>query len=314
MITKLYEKKYGCKPPESPKQVAVGKAPGAPSAAPTGSGKKDDDISDDYDDDFDDLADVKLKSEQPSDKKEAAKKKIEDDDWDLDMKDDDWGSLDEFEPNKRNPIASSKDKAADDRAAAEKKRQNLFFGGQDDVADLDDLPEIGSNFPNKNEDKFNMVMSGSKEGGGLLASIGLKKDELQKDESLYESQEEDPHKKSNLFDNSKDRIGEQNKKADAHQSDEEDFDLGFGSSRKDKEAENKKAAKATKDDFPAPDNEAGALEAELAGMSENDDGPISDEQQQAIHEQFKLIYEQDPELRKALEKSDVASFSVAEKY
>mmetsp|Transcript_21715 Transcript_21715/g.26751 ORF Transcript_21715/g.26751 Transcript_21715/m.26751 type:complete len:107 (-) Transcript_21715:389-709(-) len=49
-------------------------------------------------------------------------------------------------------------------------------------------------------------------------------------------------------------------------------------------------------------------------MSENDDGPITDEQQQAIHEQFQLIYEKDPELRKALEKSDVASFSVAEKY
>ena len=32
-----------------------------------------------------------------------------------------------------------------------------------------------------------MVMSSSKEGGGLLASIGLKKDELNKDESLYES-------------------------------------------------------------------------------------------------------------------------------
>jgi len=75
------------------------------------------------------------------------------------------------------------------------------------VADLDDLPELGSNFPGKNEDKFNMVMGSSKEGGGLLASIGLKKDELNKDESLYESQEEDPHKKSNLFDNSKDRIG-----------------------------------------------------------------------------------------------------------
>jgi len=33
----------------------------------------------------------------------------------------------------------------------------MFFGGgnYDDVPDLDDMPEIGSNFPNKNEDKFN---------------------------------------------------------------------------------------------------------------------------------------------------------------
>ena len=80
-----------------------------------------------------------------------------------------------------------------------------------------------------------------------------------------------------------------------------------------KDANKKKEPNAeSKDDFP--DNDAAAFEAELAGMSENDDGPITDEQQQAIHEQFQLIYEKDPELRKALEKSDVASFSVAEKY
>jgi len=155
-----------------------------------------------------------------------------------------------------------------------------------------------------------MVMSSSKEGGGLLASIGLKKDELNKDESLYESQEEDPHKKSNLFDNSKDRIsGGLQLKGGDQLSDEEDFDLGFGSSRKDKDGLKKDDSK---NDFD--DNDAAAFEAELAGMSENDDGPISGEQQQAIHEQFQLLYEKDPELQKALEKSDVASFSIAEKY
>ena len=48
------------------------------------------------------------------------------------------------------PQDSSKDDAA------EKKRQNLFFGGaKDEVVDLDDLPEVGSNFMSKNEDKFN---------------------------------------------------------------------------------------------------------------------------------------------------------------
>ena len=111
--------------------------------------------------------------------------------------------------NKKSLAANKAAKPSDDKKEADKKRQNMFFGQDaDDVADLDDLPEIGSNFPGKNEDKFNMVMSSSKEGGGLLASIGLKKDELNKDESLYESQEEDPHKKSNLFDNSKDKIGD----------------------------------------------------------------------------------------------------------
>ena len=284
LITKLYEKRYGCQPPESPKQVASGAAPGAPSNLLSAAPKRDDEISDDYDDDFDDLVDDKQKAGKSSEKKEALKDKkakvdADEDDWGLDLKDDDWGDLDDFDDKKAKPVATGKDKpAAAGKTEDEKKRQNLFFGGQDDVADLDDLPEIGSNFPGKNEDKFNMVMSSSKEGGGLLASIGLKKDELNKDESLYESQEEDPHKKSNLFDNSKDRIGEQKKKAEAeNQSDDDDFDMGFGSSRKDKEAKKKTGAAGaeSKDDFP--DNDAAAFEAELAGMSENDDGPISDE-------------------------------------
>ena len=41
---------------------------------------------------------------------------------------------------------------------------------------------------------------------------------------------------------------------------------------------------------------------------------MTEEQQKAIDEQFQLIYQKDPELRKALEKSDVESFSVIEKY
>ena len=57
LITKLYEKKYGCEPPDSPKQVASGAAPGAPSnllksAKPA---KDDGSSGDDYDDDFDDV-------------------------------------------------------------------------------------------------------------------------------------------------------------------------------------------------------------------------------------------------------------------
>ena len=91
-----------------------------------------------------------------------------------------------MQDNKKGSLLA-KPKPDDAKAAAEKKRQDMFFGGPKDVDDLDNLPEIGSNFLSKNEDKFNMVMSSSKEGGGLLASIGLKKEELNKDESLYES-------------------------------------------------------------------------------------------------------------------------------
>lgn len=198
------------------------------------------------------------------------------------MKDDDWGDLDDFDndkkPNLNKPITLGKDNKADN---ANSKRQNLFFGGQDDGTDLDDIPELGGNFPGMNEDKFNKVMSSSKEGGGLLASIGLKKDELNKEESLYESQEEDPHKKSNFFDNSKDRIGDLKNKGDAaQQSDDSDIDIGFNNSPKEKDG-NKKgegAGTESKDDFP--DNDAAAFEAELAaGMSENEDGPITEEQQ-----------------------------------
>lgn len=51
MITKLYEKKYGCKPPESP---ASGSAPGAPNNHLLNK----DESCDDYDDDFDDVPDL----------------------------------------------------------------------------------------------------------------------------------------------------------------------------------------------------------------------------------------------------------------
>ena len=154
----------------------------------------------------------------------------------------------------------------------------------------------------KNEDKFNQVMSSSKEGGGLLASIGLKKGDVNKDESMVDdSQEEDPHKKSNLFDTSKDKIGGPNNARKDAESDDGDLDLGFNSSKKEKEG----ATKASKS------GAAGEFEAELAGMSDDGD---EEENHKAIHEQFQMIYNADPELRKALEKSDVASFSVEEKF
>ena len=52
----------------------------------------------------------------------------------------------------------------------------------DDLDDFDldqmDLDMVENNdFDNKNEDKFNQILSTSKENGGLLASIGLKRGE-----------------------------------------------------------------------------------------------------------------------------------------
>ena len=64
-------------------------------------------------------------------------------------------------------------------------------------------------------------MSSSKEGGGLLASIGLNKEDMKEDSMGDYDQEEDEederdlHKKSDLFDTSKDRVGAKNKKATA---------------------------------------------------------------------------------------------------
>lgn len=122
-------------------------------------------------------------------------------------------------------------------------------------------------------------MSSSKEGGGLLASIGLKKDDMDNDESIDNDSEEDPHKKSDLFDTSKDRIGAKAKggASKLEQSDEDEFDLGFDSGKKDKETASK-----------ASENKAGAgnfanEDAELAGMSD-DEGPMTQEQQKAIDE------------------------------
>lgn len=240
------------------------------------------------------------------DKKKDAEKKgknadaEEEDEWGLD---DDWGDLDDI-----------KDKSKKGGAGA--KPTTIM----DDLDDLDDLPEIGSNYPGQNEDKFNQVMSSSKEGGGLLASIGLKKEDMKEDSMGDDSQMDgdDLHKKSNLFDTSKDRVGAQNKKATAHDSawpcakdddDSDNFDLDFNSGKKDKEA-----AGSGLNNKSAADDLAG-FEADLAaGMSDDDATGMDLEQKKAIEEQFGHIYEKDPELRKALEKSDVANFSVVEKY
>ena len=159
----------------------------------------DDGISDDYDDDFTDLLEDKKKQQEVV--KSAPKMDAddyEDEDWGLD---DDWGDLDDVkDKNKKGGLGQ----VAKPTAIME------------DLDILDDLPEIGSNFPQKNEDKFNQVMSSSKEGGGLLASIGLKKEDMKEDSMGNDSQEEGDLHKSDLFDTSKDRVGgAKNKKADA---------------------------------------------------------------------------------------------------
>lgn len=182
---------------------------------------------------------------------------------------DNWGELDsEREKAKPGLAALSK---PDKKQSDEKKKQDLYFGGgSDDVLDLDGLPDVMG----KDEDKFNQVMSSSKEKGGLLASIGLKKDDVAKDDSIAEeSPEEDPHKKSDLFDTSKDRIAQNKaKKPGAARSDEEDFDLGFGSSKKSKEGGpgNKSGAAG---EFG---KDAAAYDMDAEGMSD-EDGAITEE-------------------------------------
>ena len=161
-----------------------------------------------------------------------------------------------------------------------------------DQIDIDKLDM--QDFDNKNEDKFNQVLSTSKENGGLLASIGLKKG-ADNDESINdESQEEDPHKKSDLFDTSKDRGALRDDSKKGKESDEDEFDLGFGSSKKAEGAEGVK-------------DPSGAARETVSDDDEEEDSKI-------INEQFQNIYDKDPELRKALENSDVKTFTTYEKF
>ena len=115
-------------------------------------------------------------------------------------------------------------------------RRDLFFGARGSNDEIDDLPTIGEGSGGKVEDKFNQVLSTSKENGGLLASIGLKKGDANDESIIDDSQEEDPHKKSDLFDTSKDKIGRGGALQKGMESEEDEFDLGFGSSKKNSKA------------------------------------------------------------------------------
>ena len=337
MITKLYEKKYGCQPPESPRQVASGSAPGAPSNLLSSAKPKDDESADDYDDDFDDVpeigtdkvkgGDLNLKSKPlgsnldgigvglPSsghhgaggDQKKtgSAVKDVDefggededDDDWGMD--EDDWGDKhledndDRHNNNSKKPSLLGIDGKnshlnKNDSSPADKKKQknNLFLGGigggksnePDDVGDLDDIDNFLGN-GGGNEDKFNQVLSKTKEGGGLLASIGLNKDDVKDGQSLGDDSElndsqnhHDLHKKSDLFDTSKDRKLHARGGLDAHgiSEDDEDFDLGFASnSKKGDDPQHKQSENENLE----------AFEAELAAAQiSDDDGPMTTEQ------------------------------------
>ena len=96
------------------------------------------------------------------------------------------------------------------------------------------------------------------------------------------------------------------------ESDEDDFDLGFAKGKDlDAAADNKSGAENKFGDAREREDDM-----EMAGdMSEDDDDAgMTSEQAKAIDEEFKRIYEKDAELHKALAKSDVAQFSVIEKY
>ena len=122
------------------------------------------------------------------------------------------------------------------------------------------------------------MLSTSKEAGGLLASIGIKNKDIHEDASL-EGDTDAPHNKSDLFDTSKDRVGK--KAAKNKDSDGEDFDLGFNSGKK-----------------PTSDGK-------------KDQGELTEEEQRKeVEEHFKMIYDGDAELRKKLQHTNVAEFSV----
>jgi len=85
------------------------------------------------------------------------------------------------------------------------------------------------------------VLSSSKEAGGLLAQIGLKKEDMKDDDddSIIDDEDDslgDLRKKSDLFDRSKDRGGQVSKKrhalSDEDDDDDSDLDLDFKDSSK----------------------------------------------------------------------------------
>ena len=127
---------------------------------------------------------------------------MEDDDWGLDD-DDDWGGLEDNDDKRERETNSVKkpsllgmhdvaglDNKNDSSADKKKQKNNLFLGGIGKDEAVDEFDDDIDNFlGNGNEDKFNQVLSKTKEGGGLLASIGLNKDDVKDGQSLADESE-----------------------------------------------------------------------------------------------------------------------------
>jgi len=216
LITKLYQNEYGCEPAESPRQLET-KAPEAPDRELAQKAKHDKDEDENSDDeyDFDDFEDEGKgdkakdidverdlddafgadKNNKKKDDVATALKKQQDelddlDDWDMDD-DVNLNGKKQEEKKKIELDDAKKNEGVNAKEIAEKKRRDLFFGGgnDDDLDVMEDLDMLGGkDFDNKNEDKFNQVLSTSKENGGLLASIGLKKGDH--DESIGDESQE----------------------------------------------------------------------------------------------------------------------------
>ena len=177
MIKKLYKNEYGSTPrSDKGLDTAAPEAPSKPiETAKAKEPDKKSDISDNYEDSFDDSPGL-IKGKE-ADKKEA-KKESDDDEWGLEG---DWG---ENEPAVKSSVKKTevqekgKAGAKAEIEKEEKKRRDIF-----DNKELDDVPLLGEGKEEKIKDEFNQVLSTSKENGGFLASMGLKKGEVN-DESL----------------------------------------------------------------------------------------------------------------------------------
>lgn len=113
--------------------------------------------------------------------------------------------------------------------------------------------------------------------------------EDKKRKSYFGEEEQDVHDNNTLFDD--------RKKADI-------FDTSKDHINKQQASLNDKQKKdSKKDEFNLQPDQA----EEEVEVSE-------EEQKKAIEKQFQMLYDQDPELRKVLEKSDVTTFTVTEKY
>lgn len=76
---------------------------------------------------------------------------------------------------------------------------------------------------------------------------------------------------------------------------------------KEKIMQEQKEPQSQKKDLDYQPSDIQITEEDQAEMSEN-------EQKKAIEDQFKVLYDGDAELRKVLEKSDVSTFTLEEKY